>query len=250
MMAGKIEKIVTPDADKLAAMGASIFFQSAAAAVDHKGHFTVAISGGSTPVAMHRLFTQEPYMTQIPWHRTHLFWVDERLVPFDHPHSNFGTARKDFVDNVPIPPGHVHPMPVTMPPVKGASSYAAELKFFFKRIHLSRPQFDLITLGIGEDGHIASIFPGHDSTPADKWVLSVKGGTPNLYRMTLTFAVLNEAKRILFLASGKKKAKMVKTVFENRQTHLPASHIRPLNGTVTWLLDKDAASLLQEKNME
>lgn len=243
-MVGQVEKIVMPDADKLSEKGAEIFYQSAKEAVDRKGHFAVAISGGSTPIAMHRRLAMEPHRSQIPWHRTHLFWVDERLVPFDHPHSNFGAAKKDFVDNVPIPSAQVHPMPVTMPTDKGASSYAAELKFFFQHIHLNRPQFDLITLGLGEDGHIASLFPGHHSTASDKWVLNATGGNPNHYRMTLTHVVLNDARRILFLVSGKTKAKMVKTVFENRRTRLPASQIRPSGGTVTWLLDKDAAALL------
>ena len=243
-MAGIIEKMVMSDSDALSEKGAEIFYQSAKEAVDHKGHFTVAISGGSTPKGMHRLFAQEPYASQIPWRRTHLFWVDERLVAFDHPHSNFGAAKKDFVGGVPIPAAQVHPMPTTTSPDKGVASYEDELKNFFQTIHLNRPQFDLITLGVGEDGHVASLFPGHHSTASEQWVLSVKGGNPNLYRMTLTYVVLNNARRILFLVSGKKKAKTVKTIFENRQNRLPASRIRPLNGIVTWLLDKDAASLL------
>lgn len=243
-MVGEIEKIVMPDSDKLSEKGAEIFNQSAKEAVDHNGHFAVAISGGSTPIAMHRRLAMEPHMSQIPWQRTHLFWVDERLVTFDHPHSNFGAAKKDFIDSVPIPSGQVHPMPTTMSPDKGAMSYATELKNFFQNIHLNRPQFDLITLGLGEDGHIASLFPGHHSAASKQWVLGVKGGYPNLYRMTLTYVVLNNAKRIMFLVSGKKKAKIVKTVFENRQTLLPASRITPINGTVMWLLDKEAASLM------
>lgn len=243
-MGRKIKKIVMPDADKLSVKAAEIFYQSAEADVAHKGLFAVAISGGSTPIAMHRLFAQEPYASRIPWHRTHLFWVDERQVPCDHVHSNFGAAKKDFIDSVPIPSGQVHPMPTTMSPDKGAMSYATELKNFFQNIHLNRPQFDLITLGLGEDGHIASLFPGHHATRSGEWVLSVKGGNPYLYRTTLTYAVLNDARRILFLVSGKKKAKIVKTVFENRQTLLPASRITPTNGTVMWLLDKDAASLI------
>ena len=153
-------------------------------------------------------------------------------------------SRITGISRVPIPSAQVHPMPATTSPDKGVASYEDELKKFFQTIHLNRPQFDLITLGVGEDGHVASLFPGHHSTASEQWVLSVKGGNPNLYRMTLTYVVLNNAKRILFLVSGRKKAKTVKTIFENRQNRLPASRIRPLNGIVTWLLDKDAASML------
>jgi 6-phosphogluconolactonase len=243
-MIGEMEKIVMPDSDKLSEKGAEIFYKSAKEAVDHNGRFSVAISGGSTPRTMHRLLAQEPYVSQIPWNRVHLFWVDERMVAFDHPHSNFGTAQKDFLDKVPIPFDQVHPMPTMISPDKGVTSYEDELKSYFHGLHSSLPRFDLVILGVGKDGHIASLFPGQHSTASEQWVLSVKGGNPNLYRMTLTYFVLNNAKRILFLVSGKKKAKIVKTIFENHQTLLPAGRIRPLKGAIKWLLDKDAALLL------
>ncbi|UCD89538.1 MAG: 6-phosphogluconolactonase [Desulfobacterales bacterium] len=243
-MPREIEKIVLPDSHTLSEEGAKIFNTSAIEAVNHRGCFTVAISGGSTPRTMHRLLAKEPHSSQIPWHRIHLFWVDERMVAFDHPHSNFGAAQKDFLDNVPIALDQVHPMPAMISPDKGVTLYETELKRYFDGLHSHLPRFDLITLGMGEDGHIASLFPGQHSTASELWVLSVKGGNPNLYRLTLTYFVLNNARRILFLVSGKNKAKIVKTVFENRQTLLPASRIQPLNGDITWLLDRDAASLL------
>ena len=243
-MIGEIEKIVMADSDKLSEKGAEIFHKSATDAVNHKGHFSVAISGGSTPRTMHRLLAQEPYVSQTPWNRVHLFWVDERMIAFDHPHSNFGIAQKDFLDKVPIPFDQVHPMPATMPFDKGASFYEAELNDFFQRHHSRRPQFDLVTLGIGKDGHIASLFPGQDSTASEHWVLSVKGGNPNLHRLTLTYFVLNNAKRILFLVSGKEKATIVKRLFEDDQALLPATRVKPFNGEILYLLDKDAASLL------
>lgn len=243
-MPREIEKIIVPDSDKLSEKGAEMFFKSAKEAVHQKGFFAVAISGGSTPRAMHRILAQEPYLSKTPWHRAHIFWVDERMVPFDHPHSNFGTAQKDFIDQVPIPSDQVHPMPAMILSGTGATHYENELKNFFKGVDSNSPQFDLVTLGVGNDGHIASLFPGQNSTASEHWVLSVKGGNPNVHRMTLTYVILNNAKRILFVVSGKGKAKIVKKLFENRRSLLPASRIKPLNGIITWLLDKPAASLL------
>ena len=199
----KIEKIIMPDSDKLSEKGAEIFYQSAKDAVSHKGYFAVAVSGGSTPRAMHRILAQEPYLSKMPWRRVHLFWVDERMVPFDHPHSNFGNARKDLIDQIPIPSDQVHTMPVMALPSKGAVHYEDDIKSFFRQVTSDSPQFDLVTLGVGNDGHIASLFPGQNSTVSKHWVISVKGGNPNLNRITMTYLILNNAKRILFVVSGK-----------------------------------------------
>jgi len=244
-MSDKVEKIITADAEQLAAEGAEIFCKTAKEAVARQGHFTVAFSGGSTPRAMNILLAQEPYLTAIPWGKTHIFMVDERMVSFDHPDSNFGTAQKDCLNGLSIPQEQLHPMPVMEDPEECAARYQAELESFFKKLGSNDPVFDLILLGIGKDGHTASLFPGHLSLEETRrWVLSVKGGQPEVFRLTLTYAVLNRARHILFLASGSAKAAIVQTLFENTQTNLPASKIRPLNGKVTWLLDRTAASLL------
>ncbi len=238
---------VLPDSDKMSKRGAEIFCKTAIASVNHHGSFAVAISGGSTPRAMHRLLSKEPYLDEIPWPRTHMFWVDERLVAFASLHSNFGVAKKDFLDNIPIPSDQVHPMPAMMQPEKGAAVYENKLKKFFNGFNSSRPHFDLVIPGVGKDGHIASLFPGHIPTSKpNRWVLSVKGGDPDVYRLTLTYLVLNCARHILFIVSGKGKALIVQTLFEDGQVQLPASLVEPLDGQVTWLLDKEAASLLQE----
>ncbi len=240
-----IEKIIMPDSDKMSQKGAEIFCKAAIDATVHHGWFALAISGGTTPRNMHRLLSQEPYLSQVPWSKTHMFWVDERMVTFDNSHSNFGTAKKDFLDEVPIPSDQVHPMPAMMQPEKGAKFYEDELKNFFQRYDSDSPYFDLVILGIGKDGHIASLFPGKALTSAsNQWVLSVKGGDPDVYRLSLTYFVLNNAKLILFLVSGKGKAQIVKTIIENSQAQLPASRIKPFNGQTTWLLDTEAASLL------
>ena len=244
-MPEKIKKIIISDYKQLAEKGAEIFCKTAKKVISVKNRFTVAISGGSTPRAMHRLLAQEPYISDIPWQKIHLFWVDERMVAFDHPDSNFGSAKKDFLNNIPIPPDQVHPMPATSEPQEGASIYQKELKNFFKSLASHASGFDLIFLGIGKDGHVASLFPNQTSFEENKrWVISVKGGQPDIFRLTLTYYVLNRARRIFFLVSGEEKAPIVRTLFEKSQVQLPASKIRTLNGEVTWILDQEAASLL------
>ena len=246
-MPREIEKIIMTDSDKLSEKGAEIFYKSAKEAAHQKGYFAVAISGGSTPRAMHRILAQEPYLSKTPWHQVHIFWVDERMVPFDHPDSNYGAAQKDLMSMIPIPADQVYPMPAMMRPEEGADLYQTKLKTFFQDLGSLDPVFDLIILGIGTDGHTASLFPGqHSNQEADRWVLSVKGGQPDVFRLTLTYAVLNSARHILFLVSGDAKAAVVKTLIEDRHAQLPAAKIQPLNGKMTWLLDQKAASLLKE----
>jgi 6-phosphogluconolactonase len=244
---GKVEIITTSDEVRLAEKGAELMCNTAKEAVARKNNFAVAVSGGSTPRAMHRLLSQEPYLSDMPWQQTHFFWVDERMVSFDHPDSNYGAAQKDLMSMIPIPANQVYPMPSLMRPAEGAALYQAQLKTFFQDSGSLDPVFDLIVLGIGADGHTASLFPGQPaSMEPDRWVLSVKGGQPDVFRLTLTYAVLNRARHILFLVSGSAKSAVVKTLIEDRHSQLPAAKIQALNGKMTWLLDQKAASLLKE----
>lgn len=249
-MPGKIKIIITSDASQLAAKGAQLFCKTAKESIALQDRFAVAISGGSTPRAMHRRISQEPYLSDISWEKTHIFWVDERMVAVDHPNSNFGTAKKDFLNIIPIPSDQVYPIPVMTRPEEGTASYQATLKTFFHIHNMSSdsPVFDLILLGIGKDGHVASLFPGQPQIKeANRWVLNVRGGQPNVFRITLNYSVLNNARQILFLVSGSGKAAIVKTLLENSQVQLPAVKIRPPNGRVIWLLDQAAASLLSRE---
>jgi 6-phosphogluconolactonase len=244
-MALKPEIIVTSDSNELARTTVRILEKSAKESVARKGCFTVALSGGSTPRPMNRMLIQEPHYSSIPWDKTHIFWVDERCVSMENPASNYGAARKDFLDQVPVPLDHVHPMPGEAAPEVGAKIYYNELKTFFRSIKEEYPVFDLILLGIGTDGHTASLFPATPSAALfEEWVIAVKGGKPDVYRLTLTYDVLNRAKKICFLVSGENKAPIVKTIFENKQAGLPAQKIQPLNGRLTWLMDRQASSLL------
>ncbi len=244
-MALKPEIIVTSDSRELAQAAVRIFVKAAKDSIARKGCFTVALSGGSTPRRMNRMLVQEPYRSSVAWGKTHIFWVDERCVSMDDQASNYGLVRKDFLDQVPIPVDHVHSMPGEAAPEEGAKIYQDELETFFRSTKGEYPAFDLILLGIGTDGHTASLFPETSSAAlSKKWVIAVKGGTPDVYRLTLTYDVLNRAEKICFLVSGKNKAPIVKAIFEDEQAGLPAQKVQPLNGRLTWLMDRQASSLL------
>jgi 6-phosphogluconolactonase len=219
----------------LARRGAVMFSRMAAENVALRGRFVVAISGGSTPRPMHRIFCEEPHLSTIPWNRTHIFWVDERCVPLDDPASNYSAARADFIDKIPIPEKQVHPMPVDFAPEEGAATYQRELVHFFQTQPLEIPVFDLICLGIGTDGHTASLFPGQSAlSDKERLVVPVRGGDPHVSRLTMTFP----------LVSGKDKSTILKAILEGPPGRFPAQYIRPLHGNLTWLLDREATSLL------
>ena len=229
----------------MAAAAADIFAGVSKKSIHERGFFAAALSGGSTPRAAYRILGEEPYLSQISWAAVHLFWVDERCVPADSPASNYGAAKKDFLEKIPVPDSQAHPMPGEKPPEEGALLYEKELKAFFQPTQSGFPAFDLIFLGAGKDGHTASLFPGRP-VPAEKkrWAAAVKGGDPDLDRLTLTLPVLNQARQVVFLVSGEGKAAMVRAVFENKQAKLPVQMINPKDAKTTWLLDRPAASML------
>lgn len=235
---------------ELAKAAANTFVVAAKESVQEKGKFFAALSGGSTPRAMHRLLAEELFCLEVPWSDIHLFWVDDRCVPYANPASNFGVAREDFLNRVPVSPGQIHPMPIHILPEEGAVQYERELKKFLPLGQGGLPVFDLIVLGIGQDGHTASLFPGQAALDeAEKWVVAVKGGNPDVNRLTLTFPVLNQAGQIVFLASGREKASILKTVLEDGTLQLPVQRIQPISGNLTWLLDQEAASLLSDEKI-
>ena len=244
-MLAQCRVIIKDDPMKLSEAGATLFAKRAREAVHHKGFFTVALSGGSTPRRMHRRLAEKPFLSEIPWNKTHIFWVDERSVPENDPSSNYGAARKDFIDRLPISKTHVHPMPVHMPLETGAFCYQKEILDFFGTGPDEIPIFDLILLGIGADGHTASLFPGQTALYERKHlILAVKGGTPHVNRLTMTYPILNQAGEVVFLASGTGKAGIIQGLLEKKQRDLPALGIQPRSGKLTWLLDRDAAALL------
>jgi len=239
---------VLSDPKRVAYAAASLFQKKAFNALKRKPLFTAALSGGSTPIGMFRLLATDPRFKHFPWEHTHLFWVDERCVPFDDPNSNFGNAANILLRKVPIPKNNIHPISCFLNAEDGAENYEEKI---FKFFHLSEkeiPAFDLILLGVGKDGHIASLFPRSSALKEKKrLVLAVKGGEPNVNRVTLTLPVINNAKQILFLAVGKAKAKIVAKIIADRSCELPAAMVRPAKGSLYWIMDRHAASTFLTK---
>lgn len=238
---------VADTAEALALKALRMSARMANESVRERERFTVAVSGGSTPRPMYRKLSEEPWRSEMPWERTHIFWVDERCVPARDPASNYGASKADFIGRIPVPPGQIHPMPGDLDPDEGAERYEAGLIRFFGLKPGGVPVFDLMLLGIGRDGHTASLFPGQTSLDEkDRLVISVTGGDPFLPRLTLTYPVINYARHAIFLVSGEGKADIVRAVLEHRDKTLPAQRVRPTHGEVTWLLDRDAASMLSQ----
>lgn len=246
-MPAQFHMIIKEDLNRLSKAGATLFADNAHRAIQRKGFFTVALSGGATPRGMHRRLAEEPFRSSIRWEKAHFFWVDDRCVPVEDPASNYGAASKDFIDRLPIFKTNVHPMPVHMAPDEGALHYQKEIIDFFETNTDEIPVFDLILLGIGTDGHTASLFPETSALQEQKQFIStVKAGMPNVNRLTMTYPILNRARRVVFLASGKGKAEIIQAILEKEQQGLPALGIRPRSGKLVWLVDREAASLLSE----
>jgi 6-phosphogluconolactonase len=225
---------------------ADLFVESAARAIEKKGVFALALSGGSTPKGLYSLLASD-YADRIDWKNTHVFWSDERNVGPDDPESNFRMAYETLLSKVSMPEGNIHRIKGEMEPHEAAADYTYELKRFFNPVPGTFPQFDLILLGMGEDGHTASIFPQTDVVynTTDMAVASFVHKLDS-YRITLAPQVLRRANRVIFMVTGTGKAKAVKEVLEgNYQPNLyPAQILRTASGEVIWLVDKPAASLL------
>lgn len=227
----------TTDIDALAARAADILINEAATAINLRKRFTIALSGGRTPRKIFELLTQSPRREQISWQHWHIFWGDERYVPYDHPESNYGAAEALLLSRVNITRINVHPMPIILGDIDAAAqAYEQILRTSFKGDVF--PIFDLMLQGIGVDGHTASLFPGTTSLKeSSKLCVPVQVTAPICQRITLTLPVLNAARFILFLASGtEKKAAIGKAITEYRED-IPASLVAPKNGRLLWLCE-------------
>ncbi len=209
-------------------------------AVAARGRFTIALAGGSTPKATYTLLAQLPYCAEVDWTRVHIYFGDERCVPPSDPQSNFRMASDAFLDHVPIPREQIHRMRGEDDPAQAASSYAEEMTRELGNL----PVFDCILLGMGPDGHTASLFPGCDPyADAARLVRAVYADTFSMWRITLTPMVLNAARHILFAVTGAEKSDALRTIRSGLAPakSYPAAAINPTNGTLTWLLDRTAA---------
>jgi 6-phosphogluconolactonase len=236
---------VLSDPEAVAQTAASRVARVASEAVRARGRCTVALSGGSTPKRLYQLLAGEPFRAQVPWLGCHLFWGDERCVPPDDPSSNFRLADEALIRHVPLPASNVHRIEGEREPQSAAQAYHQVLLEFFCG---PRPRFDLMLLGLGLDGHTASLFPGSEALQeAKRLALAVQAGYRNrpVQRVTLTLPAINTARHILFLVTGADKAEIVHQVLRDPSAALPAQCVRPTAGHLAWLLDRAAASLLE-----
>lgn len=239
---------VVPDVDALAREGARRFVEIARAQIAERGRFTVALSGGSTPRPMYRLLTKSPQRDAVDWSRVFVFWADERTVPPDHEQSNYRMARETLLDHVPIPRNQIFRMQGENDPTRAAEEYERVLVRVFALEPGEPPDFGLIILGIGADGHTASLFPATEALDeTDRLVVANSVPQLDTVRITLTIPVLTRAANTLVLASGEDKAAAVQRALEGPYdpVQTPSQVLRTATGTVIWLLDEAAASQLQ-----
>jgi 6-phosphogluconolactonase len=207
------------------------------------GRFAIALSGGSTPKRLYQMLAAEPLIEAMPWKRVHLFFGDDRFVAWDDPNSNYGMARDAMIARVPIPPGNVHGIAYKGTPADGAREYEDTLKSFYGSTTLdaAQPLFDVVLLGMGPDGHTASLFPGKPALDVtDRWVVEVPepGLNPFVPRVTLTYPALHSARSTAFVAAGADKTAMMKRVWSGEWA-LPSARISPV-GELVWFVDRAA----------
>jgi 6-phosphogluconolactonase len=232
---------VFKDSDALATHAANQFSKIAENAIAARGKFTVALSGGSSPK---RMFEQLAKMV-IDWKHTHLFWVDDRCVPPGHPDSNYGMTAEALLNHIEIPGENIHRIHGEQPSEQAALIYEKELRHFFGE---QSPVFDLILLGLGSDGHTASLFPGSPALQEKKrWAVEVKHGAPPpplVDRVTLTFPVLKQAREVIFLVSGREKSAILSKIFKSPSISevIPVLELSDNRSNTRWFLDGDSAA--------
>jgi 6-phosphogluconolactonase len=240
---------VLPDATTLARAAADAFLHVARESIAASGRFTVALSGGSTPKAIFKLLAHDHATgaNLLPWDQVQIFFGDERHVPPDHPDSNHRMANETLLSQVPIPAGNIHRIEGELDAADAAARYEARLRLIFQIPEKDTPRFDLVLLGMGSDGHTASLFAGSaglgemSSLVCANWVEKFQG-----HRITFTFPLINAAAAVLFIAGGADKTTMLRNILHGDpagQTY-PAQAVRPVNGRLTWLIDEAAAGQL------
>lgn len=222
--------------------GAELFLGAARDALAARGRFTLAISGGSSPIPLFCRLAAEAPGAGLDWSAVHVFWADERCVPPDHAESNFRLADEFLLSKLPAPGAVIHRIQGEQSPDKAASLYEADLSASFPDEEI--PVFDLLFLGVGSDGHTASLFPGIDLDDCPRRnAVAVYVKKLRSYRVTLTLPVLSKARHLVFLVTGDAKAAIVDDILADGEgRHYPASRVASSSARVTWLLDKEAAS--------
>jgi 6-phosphogluconolactonase len=240
----RLQVRVFKDLEELSRAAAELFTAISKKSIASRGGFVVALSGGSTPHLLYSLLGSPWYRDVIDWSRMYIFWTDERCVPKDHAESNYRLAHDAFLSRAPLPAQNIHRIRGEYEPRMAAEAYEDELRNFF-----SGPGaivFDLIILGVGEDGHTASLFPGSPALDErTRPAVPVYLEEPKINRVTLTLPVLNNAAQVLFLASGRPKAAAVHEIVEDgNPKQYPAGLVQPLQGSIVWMIDQEASSAL------
>lgn len=244
----KPELRVLKDLEELSRDAAARFVAQSAKAITERSRFLVALNGGSTPSRLFQLLATD-FREKVGWTNVHVFWGDERCVPPDDPGSSYGQAREVLLSHVPIPDANIHRVKGELGPVEASRDYSFLLKDFASP-PLEWPRFDLVYLGMGEDGHTASLFPGSPvdvSEPTLPVTAHYQDRPAN--RVTLTPVVFNSARKVVFMVTGEKKAQTLADVLSGRYHPelYPAQRIEPKEGRLIWLADEDAASRLPRK---
>jgi 6-phosphogluconolactonase len=237
-MLGHLE--ILPDPQTLARHVAEWMTQAALAA---NRPFRVSLSGGSTPKALYSLLASDDFRDRFPWQRVSWYWGDERFVPYDHPDSNYRMTREAMLSKVPVPPENIHPVPAPADgtPEEAARRYEHTLREAYGAATLdpARPLFDITLLGLGPDGHTASLLPGEPVLEErTRWVAAVSHGRPEV-RITMTYPAIDSSRSVAFLVAGREKAAIMSTI-RGGNSELPAARVRPV-GKLIWFVDKAAA---------
>jgi 6-phosphogluconolactonase len=232
--------------EELSRAAAGWFVQGANDAIARSGRFTVALAGGSTPQRLYQLLADSPFRQQIDWPKLEIFWNDERAVPPDHPESNYGMAQDALLSRVPVDWSRVHRMPgETADADRAAISYQHEIAAALAvSAEGSPPSLDLVLLGIGEDGHTASLFPSTEALQEHRrWVVANQVPQRSMYRLTMTLPILNQARQVVFLVTGAGKAAILNEILDGPldPQRLPSQAVQPTAGQLFWLLDRQAA---------
>ncbi|SMF03565.1 6-phosphogluconolactonase [Tistlia consotensis] len=233
---GRIETFADP-----ASLAAHVADWMTAAALAATGDFRIALAGGSTPKALYRLLATEPFLGRFPWPRVSWFWGDERFISHDDPASNYRMVHEAMLARAPVPPDKIHAMPDDGTPEEAASRYQCTLQKIYgaRTLDPARPFFDIVLLGLGDDGHTASLLPGQPVLDERlRWVAAVARGRPEA-RLTLTYPAFESSRRVAFLVSGKEKAAILGAI-RRGDGSLPAARVRPL-GELVWFVDRAAA---------
>lgn len=238
---------ICTDLERLSQAAAELIALRACQAVAERGRFCLALSGGRTPRRTYQLLARPPLRDRLPWSQLHLFWGDERCVAAEDPRSNARMARKELLDHVPLPATQIHPITCTGDPIAAARAYEDLLGSTFPA---DGPSFDLVLLGLGEDGHTASLFPGTSALHEQlRLAVPVQVAGEPFSRITLTLPIINRARLILFMVSGENKAHILGQLLHGPPGHFPAQQIAPTSGGLLCLADRAAAAQIIEKQI-